>query len=241
MNRLEFVAAMTGVAVWPLAIVVLVLVFRKPLSKVIERPLTRLAVPGVEATWEATLDAAREQSQESEQETQDVQTALEESPAASDKVNTAWELEKFGFDHALFQTANDGPPAVARISGMNELRQFMNEQLHELTGNVGGVDLREIARNAQAAGIIEVSLFESLLRIADLSDLLTHGAIREDAAKVVDLLKLIRNAHRQFYIQAFGFKILGPIPEREVVRSLLIAGVDEDPKLLPRVDNKAQA
>lgn len=224
---MEFVAALTEVLVWPLAVVVLVLVFRKPLSKLISIPLEKLSFPGGELVWRGMVADASASSQEAEQETQEVQTAIEESPDTSDGVNAAWELEKFGFDHALFQTANDGPPAIARISAMNGLRQFMNEQLYDLNGNVGGVDLREVARNAQAAGIIEVSLFESLLRIADLSDLLTHGAIREDSSKVVDLLKLIRNAHRQFYIQKLGFKILGPIPEREVIRSVLIDGLDE--------------
>ncbi|MCH7229907.1 hypothetical protein L0U85_03395 [Glycomyces sp. L485] len=47
-----------------------------------------------------------------------------------------------------------------------------------------------------------------------MSDLLTHGAIREDSSKVIDLLKLIRNAHRQFTVQALGFTVMGPIPER---------------------------
>jgi len=229
MNRLEFVAALTEVLVWPLVVVGLVLIFRSPLSKLIALPLERLSFPGGELVWRGMIADASALSQESEQETQEVQTALEVDQTPSAEKTAAWELEKFGFDHALFQTANDGPPAVARMLGLNGLRQFMNEQLYDLTGNVGGVDLREVARKAQAGGIIEVSLFESLLSIADLSDLLTHGAIREDSSKVVDLLKLIRNAHRQFYIQKLGFRVLGPIPEREVIRSVLIAGLDSDP------------
>ncbi|MCH7229906.1 hypothetical protein L0U85_03390 [Glycomyces sp. L485] len=127
MNWMEFVAALTEVLVWPLAVVVLVLVFRKPLSKLIALPLERLSFPGGELVWRGMIADASALSQESEQETRDVQEVLEGDQIAPPEETVSWELEKFGFDHALFQTVNDGPPVVARVAGMNGLRQFMND------------------------------------------------------------------------------------------------------------------
>lgn len=216
---MEFVAELAKSLAWPIVVLVLGWMFRKSLAKLIGLPLARLSFPGGEAVWSSALTDTSAQLQDSEQETKVIQEDLSKAQAPSVPEEDSWEFSRFGFDQSLLQAAENGPPVIARASGISGLRRYANERLYKLNGKVGGTDLREIARSAQESEIIEVGLFESLLSIADLNDLLTHGSIHEDSAKVTDLLSLIRDAHRQFTVQALGFEVMGPISQREQRRA----------------------
>lgn len=60
MNTRAFVASLVGSIVWPTVVVIVLLIFRREVVALLERPLSRLKVGPVEADWEKAESVVKE-------------------------------------------------------------------------------------------------------------------------------------------------------------------------------------
>jgi hypothetical protein len=178
-DPLAFVASIVGSLAWPLAVLVLGLVFRSELRALLRRPLHRAKAGPVEVEWEA-----------------EIQTAKAELAASPESADAFTDL-LFDFDFAqndrLLALAELIPNAAV-VEAFAEVERSLRSRL--MAAGVATAErrsMRSLADQARDLGLLSDETVEAIRTLAHLRNLALHsqeGLI--DQTKALQFVALCR-------------------------------------------------
>lgn len=170
MDPLAFVASLVSSLAWPVAVVVLVLVFRGPIGRMVERLPKRLKAGPVEVEWPEVAAEAR--------------VALATAP----EVNA---ISPGGSLTERLAEVVEKEPAAAIMAAWSEVEKALRDRMGDIglgQPSIGGMML---ARMAHERGAISDSTLQALEGLSILRNLAAHRRVEEvDREKALDYLTL---------------------------------------------------
>jgi len=189
MNLLEFIAEMTQSLAWPLAVIVIVLMFHKQLQKRIE-DLSKFSFPGGAAEFDKQAN--------------EVKSSLASAAAAQGGIGTVAEAGERLAVAALTTTASDTSTAQGNADGFthvgrivatwNQIEDIVRKRLKDAGAHAG--DLRGISllTEAKSAGLLTEDQFNSLRGLNAMRNLAAHGQAGDVTEKRVTEFVVLANA-----------------------------------------------
>jgi hypothetical protein len=168
MDALTFVASLVGSLAWPVVVLVLVLAFREPIGRMVERLPKRLKAGPVEVEWPEVATEAR--------------VALAMSPEARALAPQGSLTERFA------KMAADEPSA-AILSAWSELEKELITKLTSVGIPEPKIRGAALARLARERDVISDATLEAIEGLAVLRNLSAHGGSEQvDREKALDFL-----------------------------------------------------
>lgn len=169
MAGFELLAALVGSLAWPLAVLIVALIFRHQLAALLARPFTHVKAGPFEVTWD--------------REIAEVEAELESPPPLDDRPQ-----REPPTDRDLIELAT----TIPRLAVLEAFARMV-EQLRELLAG-GGIDgdrgtARMLARRALDAGLIPPETMRAIEGLAALRNLAAHGRARDiDEGRALDYI-----------------------------------------------------
>lgn len=165
MNTREFIASLIDSLAWPLALVIVALIFRPQIVDLLSKGLTRMKAGPFEAEW----------------------TRAEQRIPNAIRAKTAPRTP----DSVSRETA-DVSPRAAILTRFDEVIEQLADAVTERLGDQpDGQSAGELIDVAQSAGMIDAGTKQALVGINVMRNLTAHGPEREiDAEKVVEFMAL---------------------------------------------------
>jgi len=169
-DGLAFVASLVSSLAWPVAVVVLVLVFRGPIGRMVERLPKRVKAGPVEVEWPELSTEAR--------------VALATAPEIRTIAAEGSLTERFA-DMAAKE------PSAAVMAAWSEVERVLREKAGDLGVRQPSIAGMMLARLVHERGLISDASLQAIEGLAMLRNLAAHGRGEEvDREKALDYLTL---------------------------------------------------
>jgi hypothetical protein len=176
---LEFISSMTGALAWPLIIVIVLLSFRKAITKLLPDLRRLKAGPtGLEMEWERKLEEVRQELKASEAieslSPEDARPRME-APSATDPSETVSASRRFlGEIEELAKVS----PSAAVLEAYRRLEAVLRRAVRERHPDLSDRDLvtTRLIRTAIGNGLIREQEYSALQDLRIMRNSLAHGA-----------------------------------------------------------------
>jgi hypothetical protein len=180
-STLEFIASLVGSLAWPLAVVVLLVVFRSTIQELLLSGLSKFKAGPFEMEWERTIAEA--------------QAGLDYAPSASPALGRVHEQRSPGYSSELW-TAR---PAQTVFRAHARVEEMLREKIRAAGGDVPeGLSAAGLARRARELGLIKDEMVRAVEGVQVLHNLVAHGKADEvtqkQAAEFLALVQALRYA-----------------------------------------------
>lgn len=176
MSTLEFVASLVRSLAWPVALVTIVLVLRRPIVELLAAPLKRLKVgpAGLEAEWWS----------------QAAKWVAEETGAPALPTGGASGSE---FQREMLKVASDASPVAAVVASLGRVEQALRAMIagHD-GGDLRGLNAAELVRRARETGLVDDAAVNAVdgLSIMHMLAVLDHGGRNLDIRHTEEFVAL---------------------------------------------------
>lgn len=171
MSGFAFAVALVGSLAWPIVVLIVVVLFRRQLSVLLTRPLSRLKAGPFEAAW--NLQVA------------EVEAELPRSPSGATSADGAPATNRL---RKIAQAA----PAAAVLGAFASIEEQLRQILLNAGMDPGGGGAMQMARRALEAGLVRPEIVKAVEGAAVLRNLAAHGREADlDEARALDYLALV--------------------------------------------------
>ena len=181
----QFIASLVHALAWPGAVVGLAVVFRAQLSKLVDRPLSRLRAgpAGLEFVFErVTADVEA-----------DLETAQEQAPEWASRVTagTAGAPETHGEVKAELRGLAQTSPTTAILSAFKHIELRLQELLKDKIKFPSALTATALADSALSQGLITNESHNAVRGVLVLRDLAAHSPAEVSTDKALEYLALV--------------------------------------------------